>query len=147
MSPRRALKGPGLHLAMLALVLALLAACSTPSAQELAPDDAPTAVLAQAPPPPTPTPQPTITLVAIGDLMLARDLVTLMDRYGAMYPFEHVEPMLSDADITVANLGGNLHRPRDSSRQDVRVPHAATRCSRACTGRHRRGLTGEQPRA
>ena len=108
MSPRRVLKGPGLHLAMLAVVLALLAACGTPSAQELAPDDAPTAVPALAPPPPTPTPQSTITLVAVGDLMLARDLVTLMDRYGAMYPFEHVEPILSDADITVANLEGTF---------------------------------------
>jgi poly-gamma-glutamate synthesis protein (capsule biosynthesis protein) len=46
--------------------------------------------------------------VAIGDLMLARDLVTLMDRYGAIYPFEHVAPVLSDADITVANLEGTF---------------------------------------
>ncbi len=40
--------------------------------------------------------------------MLARDLVTLMDRYGAMYPFERVAPILADADITVANLEGTF---------------------------------------
>jgi poly-gamma-glutamate capsule biosynthesis protein CapA/YwtB (metallophosphatase superfamily) len=108
MSPRRVLNGPGLHLALLAVVLALSAACGTPAAQEPAPDDAPTAVPALALPPPTPTPHPTITLVAVGDLMLARDLVTLMDRYGTTYPFEHVAPVLSDADITVANLEGTF---------------------------------------
>ena len=40
--------------------------------------------------------------------MLARDLVTLMDSYGAIYPFEHVAPMLADADITVGNLEGTF---------------------------------------
>jgi len=106
MRQRRVLKGPGLHGAMLAVVLALSAACGTSTSQERAPHDAPTGhagsdAIAAAHP-------RTITLVAIGDLMLARDIVTLMDRYGAIYPFENVAPILSDADITVANLEGTF---------------------------------------
>jgi poly-gamma-glutamate capsule biosynthesis protein CapA/YwtB (metallophosphatase superfamily) len=108
MRPRRVLASPGLHRAMLSVVLALSVACGTPFDQEPAPQATQTAVptLAPSPSPPTTTPPPTISLVAIGDLMLARDLVTLMDRYGAMYPFERVAPILADADITVANLEG-----------------------------------------
>jgi len=107
---RRLLKGPELHSAMLTVVLALSVACGIPSDQEPAPHATPPAgpTLALSPSPPTPTPSPTISLVATGDLMLARDLVTLMDRHGAMYPFEHVAPILADADITVANLEGTF---------------------------------------
>jgi len=108
MRPRRVLKGHGLHHAMLAVVLALSVACGTPFDREPAPHATQTAVPTLAPSPPTATPPPTISLVAIGDLMLARDLVTLMDRYGAMYPFERVAPILADADITVANLEGTF---------------------------------------
>ena len=107
---RRLLEGPGLHRAIVAVVLALLVACGTPSNQEPASHATPTAVptLALSPSTPTPTPPLTISLVAIGDLMLARDLVTLMDRYGAIYPFEHVAPILADADVTIANLEGTF---------------------------------------
>jgi poly-gamma-glutamate synthesis protein (capsule biosynthesis protein) len=93
---------------MLSVILALSVACGTPSERQPASQTTQTAVPTLAPSPPTPTPPPTISLVAIGDLMLARDLVTLMDRYGAMYPFERVAPILADADITVANLEGTF---------------------------------------
>jgi poly-gamma-glutamate synthesis protein (capsule biosynthesis protein) len=40
--------------------------------------------------------------------MLARDLVTLMDLHGPLYPFDAVRPLLSDADITFGNLEGTF---------------------------------------
>ena len=40
--------------------------------------------------------------------MLARDLITLMDEHGSIYPFERVRDLLQDADITIANLEGAL---------------------------------------
>ena len=55
------------------------------------------------------TPEPgVITLNAVGDLMLARDIVTLMNRYGSLYPFEAICSQLAEADITIANLEGTL---------------------------------------
>jgi len=56
----------------------------------------------------TATPDGVVTIAAVGDVMLARDLVTLMDEHGALYPFERVAHLLRDADITVANLEGAL---------------------------------------
>lgn len=57
---------------------------------------------------PTEATDPTITLAAVGDVMLARDLVTLMDAYGPIYPYERVAALLGEADITIANLEGTL---------------------------------------
>ena len=45
-----------------------------------------------------------VTIAAVGDIMLARDLVTLMHQHGALYPYERVAHLLRDADLTVANL-------------------------------------------
>src|SRR3990172_4211797 len=58
----------------------------------------------------TATPQATgrVTLNAVGDLMLARDIVTLMDEHGSGYPFEAVRELLADADVMVANLEGTF---------------------------------------
>src|SRR3990172_2870300 len=58
----------------------------------------------------TATPQATgrVTLNAVGDLMLARDIVTLMDEHGWGYPFAAVRELLADADITIANLEGTF---------------------------------------
>jgi poly-gamma-glutamate synthesis protein (capsule biosynthesis protein) len=103
------LHGPGLQLAVLGVV-AFLAACGASPGDESARLDAPAIAVAPtpSPAPPTATPFPTLTLVAVGDVMLARDLVTLMDRYGSTYPFERVGRILADADITVANLEGTF---------------------------------------
>lgn len=49
-----------------------------------------------------------MTLNAVGDVMLARDLVTLMDEHGPLYPFELVCSLLADADLTIANLEGTF---------------------------------------
>ena len=49
-----------------------------------------------------------VTLNAVGDVMLARDLVTLMDEHGPLYPFELVCSLLADADLTIANLEGTF---------------------------------------
>ena len=40
--------------------------------------------------------------------MLARDLITLMDQHGALYPFALVCNLLADADLTIANLEGTF---------------------------------------
>lgn len=68
----------------------------------------------------TPTPQPApeaaatsepsrrVTLNAVGDLMLARRIVTLMDQNGALYPYEAVQHLLDDADLTIGNLEGTF---------------------------------------
>ena len=53
---------------------------------------------------PSPTPDGTITIAATGDIMLARDITTLMEQHGAMYPFERVASLLRDADLTIANF-------------------------------------------
>jgi calcineurin-like phosphoesterase len=49
-----------------------------------------------------------VTLNAVGDLMLARDIITLMDEYGSVYPFAAVRQLLEDADITIANMEGTF---------------------------------------
>ena len=98
---------PKLRLAVLGAV-AFLAACGASPAEESARSGVPAAMPTSTPAPLTATPVPTITLVAVGDVMLARDLVTLMDRHGSTYPFERVRRTLADADVTVANLEGTF---------------------------------------
>ena len=64
----------------------------------------------------TATPDRVVTIAAVGDVMLARGLVTLMDEHGAAYPFERVRHLLRDADLTIANLEGTFTergRPAD----------------------------------
>jgi poly-gamma-glutamate capsule biosynthesis protein CapA/YwtB (metallophosphatase superfamily) len=58
--------------------------------------------------PATPTPTGVLTLAAVGDIMLARDITTLMDEHGAVYPFERVLPLLQNADLTIANSEGTF---------------------------------------
>ncbi len=62
----------------------------------------------EAQPTPTATPDGVVTIAAVGDVMLARDLITLMDEHGALYPYERVLDLLRDADITISNLEGAL---------------------------------------
>lgn len=77
--------------------------------------DAPAPLTTPAPSPtsetlvePTSSDSGIVTLAAIGDVMLARDLVTLMDEHGALYPFELVTSLLRDVDLTIANLEGTF---------------------------------------
>jgi poly-gamma-glutamate synthesis protein (capsule biosynthesis protein) len=49
-----------------------------------------------------------VTLNAVGDLMLARDIITMMDERGSAYPFAAVKDLLADADITIANMEGTF---------------------------------------
>ncbi len=103
------------------LLFVLLCACGvsvneTPAANP--PADATYAVSTESPAatsrlpqasPTTPTAAPgVVTLNAVGDLMLARDITDLMDAHGSLYPFERVRALLADADITVANLEGTF---------------------------------------
>ncbi len=49
-----------------------------------------------------------LTVNAVGDLMLARDITDLMAARGPVYPFEMVRPLLADADLVIANLEGTF---------------------------------------
>ena len=65
-------------------------------------------------PPPTATqpavapapdvPSGPITIAAVGDVVLDRDMIPMMEQDGAGSPFAHVAALLQDADLTVANL-------------------------------------------
>ena len=67
------------------------------------PDAAPSARM----PLPTPGPRP-VTVGFVGDLMFARDVVTLMQEHGAGYPFERVAPLFDGIDVLVGNLEGTF---------------------------------------
>ncbi len=76
------------------------------------PDVTPPASIAPATAAPAASPTPStpgrVTLNAVGDLMLARDIIDLMDANGSGYPFDAVRPILADADVTIANMEGTL---------------------------------------
>lgn len=72
----------------------------------LAPASPPPAVAArQTPAPPAAR---TVTLAAVGDLMFARDITTLMEVHGIDYPFARVRPLLSGVDFVLGNLEGTF---------------------------------------
>lgn len=85
--------------------LVLLGACSSVGSSDrsvvFTPTVAPTAVS-------SPTTDGTITIAAVGDVMIDRDVESLMEQHGALYPFEQVIPLLQDADLTIANLEGTF---------------------------------------
>ena len=49
-----------------------------------------------------------ITIGAVGDLMFARDITTLMQQHGMAYPFERVRPLLTGVDLLIGNLEGTF---------------------------------------
>lgn len=49
-----------------------------------------------------------ITLGVVGDLMFARDIVTLIQSEGQSYPFERVRELLSGLDLLIGNLEGTF---------------------------------------
>jgi poly-gamma-glutamate synthesis protein (capsule biosynthesis protein) len=57
---------------------------------------------------PTPAPSGRVTLNAVGDLMLERDIITMMDEHGSVFPFAAVAEVLGDADVTIANMEGTF---------------------------------------
>ena len=131
--------------AALALAALLIAACGPPSA---APSPAATPVprapaprpVAPATPPPTatpspapspspPPPPPAVTVAAVGDLMFARDVTTLMETHGPGYPFERVAELLAGSDLLIGNMEGTFTargRPLDKTYTfRTPPPHAA----------------------
>ena len=48
-------------------------------------------------------PKPT-TILAVGDIMLSRDVDTQMDKFGRLYPFQNTLDLTKNADFTLANL-------------------------------------------
>ena len=81
-------------------------ATATPRAASPTPSPTPS-------PPATPTPAPTeepitLTVAAVGDLMFARDVVTLMEQFGPAYPFERVAALLAGSDLLIGNLEGTF---------------------------------------
>jgi len=73
---------------------------ATPEATQRADEAAPDGALAPG--------VPSITIAAVGDLMLDRDVETQMASEGALYPFERVLPMFEGADLLIGNLEGAL---------------------------------------
>ena len=64
---------------------------------------------ATATPSQTPPPGPrVVTIGLVGDLMFARDVVTLMEEHGAGYPFERVTPLFRGVDVLIGNLEGTF---------------------------------------
>ena len=82
----------------------------TPTPTPLAASPAPSATPSPAPTPTAaPTEEPiTLTVAAVGDLMFARDIVTLMEQFGPAYPFERVAPLLAGSDLLIGNLEGTF---------------------------------------
>ena len=89
-------------------------AATSPSAATAPASPTPSATPTGTPPPaPTPTPAPTgepitLTVAAVGDLMFARDIVTLMEQFGPAYPFERIAPLLAGSDLLIGNLEGTF---------------------------------------
>lgn len=51
-----------------------------------------------------------ITVLAVGDVMLARRVQEQIDEHGPAFPFHHVRPLLSQGDISFGNLESPLSR-------------------------------------
>ncbi len=51
-----------------------------------------------------PEPDPEVTIVAVGDIMLARKVERLMQQYGRDYPWLEVKDRLQEPDLTFGNL-------------------------------------------
>jgi poly-gamma-glutamate synthesis protein (capsule biosynthesis protein) len=69
---------------------------------------------AMVPQPPDALPEPAqrsreeVVLVFLGDIGLGRSMERQLARYGPTHPWEGIEPILNEADLTVANLEGVL---------------------------------------
>ena len=51
---------------------------------------------------------PSLVLAFVGDLMLARDVTTLLQEHGAGYALERALPLFAGADLVIGNLEGTL---------------------------------------
>ena len=113
-SPRR---GLAQRVALASTLVMILAACVTAGPAPAPEPTTPPPVAATWPPPPAPSPTPapatptgppTVTIGLVGDLMFARDVVTLMEQHGPGYAFERVTPLFAGVDLLVGNLEGTF---------------------------------------
>jgi poly-gamma-glutamate capsule biosynthesis protein CapA/YwtB (metallophosphatase superfamily) len=103
---------------LLSALLVLTVACGVADPTVSTPSPNPEATSAeQSAPVPSVNPTPPqdqlpvggpITINAVGDLMLERDIITLMDQNGSAYPYTAVGSILADADITIGNMEGTF---------------------------------------
>ena len=109
-----------LRAAMASALIALLVACTAkepvrgPGLMTATPG-APVTSTVAAPPTATPAPRQTpppgprvVTIGLVGDLMFARDVVTLMEEHGPGYPFERVTRLFRGVDVLIGNLEGTF---------------------------------------
>lgn len=82
----------------LLLLCLLLFGCSAPPEPSRAPEVVPVQV--ETPPPP----DPTVRLAFVGDILLGEGLAGIMAKRGDDYPWEHVAPILKQADLAIGNL-------------------------------------------
>jgi poly-gamma-glutamate synthesis protein (capsule biosynthesis protein) len=50
----------------------------------------------------------TVTIGAVGDLMFARDITSLMEQHGVSYPFDRVKGLFGGTDLLIGNLEGTF---------------------------------------
>ena len=118
---------PSLVLALVVFVPLAIAACGGDAAQAPGAPSAsgtaaasPTAPATGSPSPPAPSPTavpgtplppvatlPSLTISAVGDISLAREVVDRMEAQGPGYPYALIAPLLT-GDIVIANLEGAL---------------------------------------
>ena len=62
-----------------------------------------------------------VTVLAVGDILLARDVQAQMERYGDFYPFKGIAQFLRGVDIVLGNLEGPIVE------NSTKVPISSTR--------------------
>ncbi|MEZ4501119.1 MAG: CapA family protein [Dehalococcoidia bacterium] len=94
------------------MLTALTVACSSTSGSTPGPEPTSRAAVEIAtsrPETPTPTATPEALKIAfVGDLMLARDVTTLLETEGSGYALERALPLFDGADLVIGNLEGTL---------------------------------------
>lgn len=56
-----------------------------------------------------------IRLLFVGDIMLGRNVESLMDLNGIRYPFVNTEPLLKSADLTIGNFEGIVSKVHEKA--------------------------------
>lgn len=67
-------------------------------------------------------PEKKVSILALGDIMLDRQVRQLMDQHGEMYPFENIVSLIEGNDIVYANLEGPITKYPSKTAYRVNAP-------------------------